>query len=293
MCPGGIMHNSNINNIRKTQRRNFLKYLIATGTTSSLLACSSNTQKEERNLNNPLLWAVAWKQTAAEYGALCYQAFNLAKLRVEMAIERNDEKKPLAVITDMDDTIIHSASYWGHLIKQGKDFFDDKVWDDWLPENLITAVPGSLDFFRYCAENSVEIFYVTNRDQGERTYEYALDQLKFLKFPNADKNHLTVYRDTSDKMPTKLSVSKKYNLVLMLGDNLNDYKRDYYVKDVDQRYKLMEKDSHDYGNKFIVLPNPTDGHWVRAIFGESEPLPNDDNRSLLFSAATRVSWNGK
>ena len=293
LCPGGIMQNSNINKARKNQRRNFLKYLIATGTTSSLLACGSKAQRRERNLNNPLLWAVAWKQTAAEYGALCHQAFNLAKLRVEMAIESDDGEKPLAIITDMDDTVIHAASYWGYLIKQGKDFFDDKVWDDWLPNNLITAVPGSLDFLRYCAENNVEIFYVTNRDQGERTYEYALDQLKSLNFPYADKNHLTVYRDTSDKMPTKLSVSKKYNLVLMLGDNLNDYKRDYYVKNIDQRYNLMEKDNHDYGNKFIVLPNPTDGHWVRAIFGESEPLPNDDNRSLLFSAATRVSWNGK
>ena len=84
------MQNSNINKVRKNQRRNFLKYLIATGTTSSLLACGSKAQRRERNLNNPLLWAVAWKQTAAEYGALCHQAFNLAKLRVDMAIESDD-----------------------------------------------------------------------------------------------------------------------------------------------------------------------------------------------------------
>ena len=46
---------------------------------------------------NPLLWAVAWSATAAEYGALCHQAFNLAQLRVEKFLKRKDNKnsKPL------------------------------------------------------------------------------------------------------------------------------------------------------------------------------------------------------
>ena len=39
---------------------------------------------------NPLLWAVAWSATAAEYGALCHQAFNLAQLRVEKFLKRKD-----------------------------------------------------------------------------------------------------------------------------------------------------------------------------------------------------------
>ena len=26
--------------------------------------------------------------------------------------------------------------------------------------------------------------------------------------------------------------------------------------------------------KFVIFPNPTDGHWIRAIFGESEPQPH-------------------
>ena len=94
-------------------------------------------------------------------------------------------------------------------------------------------------------------------------------------------------------MPSKEAISKSHELVLILGDNLNDYKRDYYVKDVDERFDIMSNDRDDYGDKFIILPNPTDGHWVRAMFGTSEPEPNDENLMILKNFATRSAWNGK
>ena len=47
------------------------------------------------------------------------------------------------------------------------------------------------------------------------------------------------------------------------------------------------------GDKFIILPNPTDGHWVRAMFGTSEPEPNDENLMILQNFATRNAWDGK
>lgn len=45
----------------------------------------------------------------------------------------------------------------------------------------------------------MEVFYVTSRDQGEGTYGYALKNLQDLSFPYADKDHLTVLIDTSNK----------------------------------------------------------------------------------------------
>jgi predicted secreted acid phosphatase len=79
----------------------------------------------------------------------------------------------------------------------------------------------------------------------------------------------------------------------LIGDNLNDYKRDYYVTGVGERIALMDRDRDDYGSKFIVLPNPTDGHWVRAIFGESEPMPSADNLRILAEAAAQNAWDGR
>ena len=83
----------------------------------------------------------------------------------------------------MDNTILHALRYCGYLIYVDKDFIDDANWDEWLPHNLIAAVPGSLDFFNYCRSSRVEVFYVTNRNQGERTFEYALAHLNYLDFP--------------------------------------------------------------------------------------------------------------
>ena len=56
---------------------------------------------------------------------------------------------------------------------------------------------------------------------------------------------------------------------------------------MDQRNALMEKDKNLFGEKFILLPNPTDGHWGRAIFGESEPAATKENCATWKKAATR------
>lgn len=278
-----------------SKRRELLRLIAAGGAISGLSVASAqeDAQDDLEELRNSLLWAVAWKQTAAEYRALCYQAYSLARLRLDLALkDRQTTDRPLAIISDMDNTMMQAVSYWGYLVNQNKDFFDDAIWDEWLPKNLVSAVPGSREFFEYCEQQGVEVFYVTSRNQGERTYEYALAQLKFLEVPFADEEHLFVFRESSDKTPAREEIAADFDVVLLLGDNLNDYKRDYYVKDIDERLELMERDRADWGSKFIVLPNPTDGNWVRAIFGESEPAPTNENRRLLKSAATRVAWDG-
>ena len=290
------MGDSKMNNVENTDRRRMLALLLAGGTTAS--ACLGQNGVEspdaDEGLHNSLLWAVAWKQSAAEYAALCHQAFNLARLRVDQALANHvEDDQPLAVITDMDNTTLHAASYWGHLIKQNKEFFDDATWDEWLPNNEATAAPGSREFLMYCEEQGVDVFYVTTRDQGERTYEYAMLQLQHLEFPFADDEHLYVFRETSDKSPAREEIKASFKVAVILGDNLNDYQRDYYVTDVDERMRLMERDRDHWGREFIVLPNPTDGHWVRAIFGDSEPAPTDENRRLLKAAATQIAWDGK
>jgi len=59
---------------------------------------------------------------------------------------------------------------------------------------------------------------------------------------------------------------------------------------VEQRIDLTEQEKTRFGSEYVLFPNPTDGHWIRAIFGESEPAPSDSNRETLKSAATRRTW---
>ena len=63
-------------------------------TVCGLSGCSDSTHEQSEasaiGPQNSLLYAVAWKQTAAEYRALYYQGFNLAKMHVEAAIANRD-----------------------------------------------------------------------------------------------------------------------------------------------------------------------------------------------------------
>ncbi|MFJ3120721.1 5'-nucleotidase, lipoprotein e(P4) family [Pseudomonas protegens] len=244
--------------------------------------------------SNLLTAAVAWKQTAAEFEALYYQGFNIARLQLDRALQEHKAgDRPLAIISDVDDTVLSSNSYWGYMINSGKEFFDDEAWDKWVADNGPVATPGAVEFLKYAQSKGVEVFYVTSRDQGEKTYEYALANLRKNQLPYADEQHLTVYRDSSNKEPRQQEIAKDHNVVLMLGDNLNDFKRKYYVADVKQRSSLMTEDKEQFGRKFILFPNPTDGHWLKAIFGDSEPPATPENRAKFKAAASSTAWQMK
>lgn len=252
---------------------------------------SQTTLNPEPELNNSLLFALAWKQTAAEYEALYYQGFNMARLHLERALADADRSgRPLAVISDLDDTLLMARDYWGHLVETGHDFFDDTKWDRWVTEAEATASPGALEFLQFCVDNGIEVFYVTNRDQGEATFDLVLNSLQTLGFPYADAEHLIVLRESSNKEPAQDLIREKYDAVVVLGDNLNDFSRDFYLTDVAERLAVAEGKKNRFGTEFILFPNPTDGHWLRAIFGESEPTPTADNRQILRKAAMHRAW---
>ena len=277
--------------VRNFQRNFVCLLLIAIASQAAAQDARSQLTASE-NLQNNLVYAVAWKQTAAEHRALYYQGFNLARMRVELALlNRDPGARPLAIVSDVDETLLLANDYWGYLINQGQDFFDDVSWDRWVPENRLTASPGALEFLRFCAANQVEVFYVTNRDQGEETFELAMANLQAVGFPSVDEEHLTVLRASSNKEIVQQRIAEEYEIVAFLGDNLNDFSRKYYSTDVEARLELMEEDRALYGRNYILFPNPTDGHWIRAIFGDSEPPPSDDNRQKFLEAATRSAWD--
>ena len=238
---------------------------------------------------NNLSYAVAWKQTAAEHRALYYQGFNIARLHVEQALAAKEEK-PLAIIADIDDTLLLANDYWGYLISNEEDFFNDTSWDLWVAENSFVTSPGSQEFLQFCAKNNVEVFYITNRDQGDPTFELAQQNLISAGFPMVDREHLTVLRETSNKEEIQRGIMEDYEVVVMLGDNLNDFSRDFYLTDVEQREDVVTQKRDNFGRKFVIFPNPTDGHWIRAIFGESEPAATPQSRQTLRSAATKNAW---
>lgn len=52
-------------------------------------------------------------------------------------------------------------------------------------------------------------------------------------------------------------LEKDYEVILLIGDNLNDFSEDFYHASLEERNTAADKHQAQFGTKFIVLPNPT------------------------------------
>jgi 5'-nucleotidase (lipoprotein e(P4) family) len=215
------------------------------------------------DLNEQLVMATLWMQTSAEYRALCYQTFNLARLNLQAFLSYYKGEKPVAVIVDADETVIDNSAYEAFLI--GKDFgYSSKTWTPWMAAAQAEAIPGALEFLTYAKDKGVEIFYVTNRKMVG--YEGTAKNLTALGFPYVDEKHLLLRTDTSDKQPRRETVMADYEVAFLMGDNLNDFESVFAKKSVADRFTAVDDRKAKWGSKFIVLPNPTYGEWEGAVY---------------------------
>ncbi len=227
--------------------------------------------------NGGKVWALLYQQRAAEYKALCFQAYNLAKLRLDEALKRKG-KKPLAIVTDVDETVLDNSPYDAAMALRNIDF-DLPAWKSWTAKGVADTVPGAPSFFKYAASKGVTVFYITNREEDER--EGTTKNLKLYKLPNADKEHIFLRQTTSSKEARRQEVLKKYNVVLYCGDNLPDFDSAYDNKPAqDIRNATTENLKKHFGNKYIVIPNIAYGDFESAFFGNKR-LNNAQKDSVL------------
>ena len=234
--------------------------LVAVG---GLMPAKGADQYTMRDLNEQLVMATLWMQTSAEFRALCYQSFNLAKMNLDIFLAAHTGSKKVAVIVDADETVIDNSAYEAFLI--GNDFgYSSKTWTPWMAAAQATAIPGALEFLNYAKEKGVEIFYVTNRKMVG--YDGTEKNLKALGFPDVDKKHLLLRTGSSDKQERRDIVAKDYEIAFLMGDNLNDFASVFAKKPVADRFAEVDKIKDTWGKKFIVLPNPTYGEWEGSVY---------------------------
>jgi 5'-nucleotidase (lipoprotein e(P4) family) len=210
-------------------------------------------------------WSSLFQQRAAEYRALCLQAYNIARFRVDELYPLTTTK-PKAIITDIDETFLDNSPYAVHQALQGKDYTTD-TWRQWTGKGVADTLTGALSFFNYAASKNVEIFYITNREEKER--EGTLQNLKKFNFPYADSVHLILRQNTSSKESRRQQVSTTHEIVLLLGDNLGDFSSLFDKKSETEREQNVQQLAAEFGKKFIVLPNANYGGWEEAIYNNS------------------------
>jgi len=229
------------------------KYLIV------LLSILSCNQPDYKNDNDYKIQAQVWTQNSAEYRALCYQAFNAAKMNLDaLFFFEKEYDKPLAIIADVDETVLDNSPYDGKLILNNTTY-NRESWVEWGNLEIAKAIPGSLEFLIYASEKNVEIFYISNRYSEQ--LEATVNNLKKLGFPDAKESNVLLRGDTRSKSERRKSVSDNYEVIMLIGDNLSDFNDEFEKKISQERTNYTDELSNDFGTRLIVLPNPNYGDW--------------------------------
>lgn len=231
---------------------------------------------------------VLYMQTAGEYRALAFQAFNLARMSLDMdgmtrkKLSKTERKKPRAVMVDIDETVLDNSPQQAFSIKNRLPF-NLQNWYAWGERREAKAIPGAVDFLNYARRKGVRIFYSSNRDEVQKTA--TIDNLKKVGFPDVSPETVLLRTNESSKEPRRRMVLQKYRIVLLMGDNLNDFSDAFEKKSIAERFAEVDKARDLFGMRWIVLPNAMYGDWENAIY-DYKRLSEIEKTARRYSALT-------
>src|SRR5437660_2190768 len=254
------------------------QFLGALGVMLTLaLTAASQTPNQKQADKEYEVGAVLWQQSSGEQRALAYQAFALARMVLDRDLRINRRGKlRRAIVVDVDETILDNSAHEAWLIKNHRSY-NAQDWTEWCNRAAAGAVPGAVEFLHYANSHGVRVFYITNRKEIEK--DGTARNLKKLGFPEVTEETLMVRtdKDSSSKEPRRLAVGAKYHVVLLMGDDLNDFAEEFeQSKTAVSRIEAVERNSEQFGSHFIVLPNPMYGHWADAIYGSNSKLTEEE-----------------
>ncbi|MBL0127158.1 MAG: 5'-nucleotidase, lipoprotein e(P4) family [Flavobacteriales bacterium] len=216
--------------------------------------------------------AVLWQNTSAEAYWLYQQAYQHAATKLHYELNRVRSKtdpthveRPLAVIVDIDETVLDNSPYQVNAIRRGHTF-DQADWKTWTDMSAAKPCPGALDFLKFAEAEGCEVFYITNRDVREKAS--TLKNLNDNGFPFADEAHLLLMDGTSDKTERRAMVASRYRVVLLVGDQLRDFDERFKDRSLNYGQDVVDTMSDSLSRYFILLPNPMYGTYRDAVQGK-------------------------
>ncbi|HMM80662.1 MAG TPA: 5'-nucleotidase, lipoprotein e(P4) family [Pyrinomonadaceae bacterium] len=247
--------------------------IAAGASTATYFATGSAAQKAAPAVDNSYqISGVLYMQKAGEYRALCYQAFNIARLRLDADFEKKNlkhlpkaERKMLrAIMVDIDETVLDNSPAQAYGIKHNKGF-NLPDWYAWGDMRKAKAIPGSVEFLNYAHSRGVKIFYVSNRDEVQK--QATMDNLKKVGFEEITDANVLLRQKESSKDARRDVIRKTYRIVMQVGDNLDDFSSTFEKKSVEDRFAAVDAAKEHFGKDYIALPNAMYGTWESAIYG--------------------------
>ena len=253
--------------------------------TTLVLFCTvlSGCKKSETQPGiHEMLNAALWRKSSAEYPAIARQTYHLARMNLDQALadprwsaalEQTGDATglPPAIIADLDETILDDTSYEVRIIRW-LGSYSPESFADWCRDENAPAIPGAREFLDYAVAHGVTVFYYSARRASLR--ECTTRNLRYLQLPFPDETRLLL-ADGKSKSDYRAGVAKQYRILLLLGDNLEDFVTGSRA-DPSVRSELMERYAQRWGREWIVFPNPMYGHWEAAPYGFDYQLPRTE-----------------
>ncbi len=311
-----------------------LKNLLA-GAALLALTCVPALAEAPKEEKIPL--AELWTQTSAEYRGLCYQAYNTASLQFDnwapLLTKGVDGKaylpgstKPVAIILDLDETVINNSGYQAYLYRTDSTF-TTKVRDAWVQfqaQNISAGppLPGAVDFLKKVEAMGVTPIFISNRAAGYeketiqvlRNYGINTDNIEDRLLLRKDGDALTqqdreylkaaglsedksasvaVFQGEGHKEGRRLYIQTSYDVLAYFGDVYGDFEpfvalADSGLKKFQQRNASAEANRDKFGRSWFILPNPMYGYW-----GVGAAIPEGKVKESLSDYGFEVFLRGR
>jgi acid phosphatase len=206
------------------------------------------------------------------------QAVKAAKRRQGRPIGPN--KKPLAVVADLDETILDNARFQSEMdaataVDCQDEGYSPARWRQWERDNAgeVGLVPGAGLFIAAVEKLKVVMVYLSNRQEAlkEKTLR-ALERngIDTRGLQDSTQRRLLLRQDDSSKQARMQRAEELYHVVAYLGDNLSDFPGEVgglsdLAEHLAARRHKVETAAELWGTRWFVLPNPVYGDWDRRL----------------------------
>ncbi len=209
---------------------------------------------------------------------LCTQTFRFAKKQLAEAL--NDKmwtaateqtnlplpKDRKAIIVDVDETVLENAPAEARQVIMGTPLemggFNPDDFSAWVKEGECKPLPGAKKFIEFVRSKGVKVFYVTNREDKRPTLKNIRDYLD--EQVSDDEVVVTDKVQGYEKSPRRAKIAQKYRILLLLGDDYNDFVSMGEKFPPLERRRLAEDYEDYWGERWFILPNPLYGSFEKS-----------------------------
>ena len=214
---------------------------------------------------------------------------------------RGNSWKPLAVVFDVDETVILNLGYEYWAATSGKSF-SEATWEQWEKSgaSYVRPVPGAVTGIRRLREAGITPVFNTNREFSPEGAAKAIAAAGLGEAIHRDTLFLRGDdgKDSGDKDGRRAMIAERYCVVALAGDNLGDFAdvfNDRSTLTPPQRRELAARGdlAQLWGNGWFVLPNPVYGPSLNGTMEQVFPEGTRWTPETAPSTAPAIMNEGK